>query len=464
MSTIQMSRKSNNDSLDAQVIQNPFIVGGYAQYDTDQFDYYNVYLVQGQVITLSISDHSVANDLNLLLKDPGSVNTLVFSDNGTSLETIPVPADGIYDIVVEAVSGSSKYVLTISAAGSSLASRFLQVEDDFVPGEIIVRFNNNDLYASSLDTLQSSAEALGLADGAVVHGRPLRIDIKDFAWRQSILKALGVKRNRQRALAHPPADEKKLLKQDTIDAIRALRSRPDIASADPNYIRKPTIVPNDQYYPLQWHYPLINLPQAWDIAADTSGIIVAVVDTGVFMAHPDLAANLLATGYDFISDPDRALDGDGIDSNPDDPGDETLPDGSSSFHGTHVAGTIAAQSNNTTGVAGVSWDGVAGTSKILPVRVLGLGGGTSYDVIQGVRYAAGLSNDSGTFPLQPADIINLSLSGNSFSQAEQDTYTEVRNNGVLFYGCRFGPFMGRCAPRPAVRPQTGCVGGRNLDR
>ena len=422
----------NDISAQAQILQNPFILGGYTNSITDRLDYYNVDLAQGQVITLSISDHSAANDLSLFLKIPGAGTTIDSSETITELETLTVPVDDNYDIVVEAVSGGSKYVLTISAAVSLLAPRFFQVEDDFVPGEMIVRFKNSDLWVSSLNTFQSSTEALGLADGAVAHGRPLRIDMKDFARRQSILTALGIKRNRLRAPAHTPADEKKFLKQDTLDAIRALRSRPDIASADPNYIRKPTIVPNDQYYPVQWHYPLINLPQAWDIAADPSGIIVAVVDTGVFMAHPDLAANLLPTGYDFISDSTRALDNNGIDPDPDDPGDSPHP-GFSSFHGTHVAGTIAAQSGNTTGVAGVSWDGVAETSRILPVRVLGLGGGTSYDVIQGVRYAAGLSNDS---PItlnqaQRADIINLSLTGSNYSQAEQATYTEVRNNGVL---------------------------------
>lgn len=67
----------------------------------------------------------------------------------------------------------------------------------------------------------------------------------------------------------------------------------------------------------------------------------------------------------------------------------------------------------------------------MPVRVLGIGGGTSYDVLQGVRYAAGLSNDSGTVPSTAAHIINLSLGGAGFSSVAQDTYTEARNAGVI---------------------------------
>jgi serine protease len=152
-------------------------------------------------------------------------------------------------------------------------------------------------------------------------------------------------------------------------------------------------------------------------------VIVAVVDTGVFLSHPDLAANLIP-GYDFVSSTSISNDGDGIDNNPDDPGDNLNP-GFSSYHGTHVAGTIAAVSDNNSGVAGV-----AQTIRLMPVRVLGLGGGTSYDVTQGILYAAGLANDSGTIPAQPADIVNLSLGGPGFSGAQQNAVTAARNAGV----------------------------------
>jgi serine protease len=131
-------------------------------------------------------------------------------------------------------------------------------------------------------------------------------------------------------------------------------------------------------------------------------------------------------GYDFVSQVASANDGDGIDANPDDPGDESTP-ASSSWHGTHVAGTIAANSNNGIGVTGVSWG-----ARIMPVRVIGKGGGTSYDVMQGVRYAAGLSNDSGSLPTRAADIINLSLGcQNCYSATEQAVFTQVRAAGVV---------------------------------
>jgi serine protease len=130
-------------------------------------------------------------------------------------------------------------------------------------------------------------------------------------------------------------------------------------------------------------------------------------------------------GYDFISSSVSGLDGNGIDPDPEDPGDGGS-EAPSSFHGTHVAGTIAAASNNSTGVAGVAW-GV----KIMPLRVLGKLGGTGYDVRQAIRYAAGLSNDSPGTASPPVDVINLSLGGGGFSQADQDVFTDVRNAGVI---------------------------------
>jgi serine protease len=228
-----------------------------------------------------------------------------------------------------------------------------------------------------------------------------------------------------------------------------------VRSADLNYIRRVSIVPNDPDYGRQWHYPLINLPQAWEITIGGNDVIVAVIDTGVLVGHPDLAGRL-TDGYDFIRSSAIALDGDGIDADPDDPGDQAP--GGSSFHGTHVAGTIASTTNNAVGVSGVTWN-----TRIMPLRALGRGGGTSYDVMQAVRYAAGLPNDTGSVPSPIADIVNLSLGGGGYSQSEQNVFTQARNRGVIIVAAA-GNASSRSPSYPAAYDGVVSVGAVDYNK
>jgi serine protease len=431
----------NNAIGQEQPIPNPVTLGGFAadaptglagdrfEFENDEEDGYRITLYQGQTITLQISDHigadPLAIDLDLVLFETGTGNAVQSSLGIDAIESITVNVpDGTYDLVIFAFSGASNYTLSIGQA-SVQAERTLRLEDEFVPNEALIRLNPS--LKNPQKTL-SSFSSLGASIKGGDAGRIMRLDLG--AMRHPALAGgpgtvrSALKRSGRLSAMSPSLAEK----YETIAALKALRARSDIESADLNYIHKPQLTPNDQYYNLQWHYPLINLPQAWNVTtgAPASGdIIVAVVDTGVLMTHPDLTPNLLNTGYDFISNPVRANDGGGIDNNPNDPGDNASP-GSSSFHGTHVAGTIAAASNNSTGVSGVSWN-----AKIMPIRVLGIGGGTDYDIVQGIRYAAGLSNDSGTVPPQKADIINLSLGGPGSSQTVQNEYNAVRAAGAI---------------------------------
>jgi serine protease len=210
----------------------------------------------------------------------------------------------------------------------------------------------------------------------------------------------------------------------TCARIAALSAQPGVRYAEPNGVLRPLAEPNDPYYNLQWHYPMLRLPEAWDVTTGSASVVVAVLDTGR-TNHPDLVANQVG-GYDFISDPAKARDGDGRDPDPTDMGDD--PSGGSSFHGTHVAGTIGAAGHNGVGVAGVCWN-----VQIMHVRVLGVQGGTWADVAEGIRYAAGLPNASGQLPATSARVINMSLGSYGTSQTLQDAVSAARAAGAVLF-------------------------------
>lgn len=167
---------------------------------------------------------------------------------------------------------------------------------------------------------------------------------------------------------------------------------------------------NDTYFNNQWALDQLQASAIWNQFDQNSGITVAVVDTGI-VSHPELNS-LVLPGADFISDASMGNDGDGRDTNAADPGDWVNSSDfcyrgiseKSSWHGTHVAGIIAAQKNNNQGIAGL-YDGV----KILPVRVLGKCGGFTSDIADGLRWAAGLSVSGMPENQNPAKVINMSL-------------------------------------------------------
>lgn len=203
-----------------------------------------------------------------------------------------------------------------------------------------------------------------------------------------------------------------------------LAADPAVRYAEPNQYYQAFNEPNDTYYNLQWHYQLIQLPAAWDLTTGSPDVIVSVIDTGSAPAT-DLVPRTIP-GFDMISDPSISGDGNGYDTDSLDVGDAQSPFQNSSFHGAHVAGTIGAATNDGFGVAGVTWSG-----GIMHVRALGVGGGSTFDIANAIRYSAGLPNSSGALPLQAADIINMSLGGPGVSQTMQDACTAARNAGSL---------------------------------
>ncbi len=189
-------------------------------------------------------------------------------------------------------------------------------------------------------------------------------------------------------------------------------------TCEPNYIVETTRSADDPYLGSLWGMSAINAPGAWDINTGSSGVTVAVVDTGIEYTHPDLAANIAINaaevpsngldddqngfvddvyGYDFINN----------DANPMD----------DNFHGTHCAGTIGAVGNNGVGVVGVAWN-----VKLLPVKVLsGTGSGSIATVAAGINYAVS----------RGVKIVSMSLGTSSYSQTLEDAVKNAKQHGTL---------------------------------
>jgi len=227
-----------------------------------------------------------------------------------------------------------------------------------------------------------------------------------------------------------------------------LATQPGIATVAVDKRFFPALVPNDPAYPPganavqdpgQWHLfedtAGINMPGAWDQSTGSAAVVVAVLDTGI-IPHRDLNPARVLPGYDFFSD--AATDNDGTpgrDSDPADPGDATVdnecgpgePGEDSSWHGLSVAGVIAAESDNNTDIAGIDFQ-----ARLLPIRVLGKCGGALSDVADAIRWAAGLAVTGAPANLNPAAVINLSLSGvGPCSSQEQDAINAAVRQGAV---------------------------------
>ena len=218
----------------------------------------------------------------------------------------------------------------------------------------------------------------------------------------------------------------------TLNHAKALQISGEYEYVEPNFRLETlaTYAPNDpSYLPQRWHYEQINLPSAMDrilalSPTPTQRPIVAVIDTGIISNHPDLQAQIVG-GYSFIT---TSTYGDSNTSSPDDPSTASYCQTTTCWHGSHVAGTIAAISDNSQYGAGV-----AKMAQLMPLRVFQPGAGaTSYDVSQAILYAARLSNNSGTLPARKADVINMSLGGSGSCPALfTDVITQARAQNVI---------------------------------
>lgn len=211
----------------------------------------------------------------------------------------------------------------------------------------------------------------------------------------------------------------------TAQLLSRLQQMEEVVWAQPERYRYAQQAPvNDPHYLDQWALPLLQLPAAWQKTHGSPHVVVAVIDTGI-RPHPELATRLVL-GYDFISDPESAADGDGRDPDPTDPG--SLEPGSSGLHGLHVSGIVGAQANNHEGIAGVDWN-----CRILPLRVLGVhdAGGRDSDIADAIRWAAGLPVAGVPDNPTPAHIINLSFGGTGDSLLLQEAIDAAGQTGAV---------------------------------
>ena len=200
---------------------------------------------------------------------------------------------------------------------------------------------------------------------------------------------------------------------------------PAVVHAEPDRRKFPMLAATDPLYTNQWSLfePVggINAPLAWDVTTGSPMVVVAILDTGILPANVDLVGRLVA-GYDFVREDSAGVfltanDGDGRDPDPSDPGnwitmaeagqgpftDCKQPE-NSTWHGTHTAGIIAASANNGYGIAGIAW-----SVRVLPVRVLGKCGGYTSDIIDAIRWSAGIAVTGAPANANPAQVLNLSL-------------------------------------------------------
>jgi len=245
-------------------------------------------------------------------------------------------------------------------------------------------------------------------------------------------RALGLQKLRQLAIGPTVVKADRPLDRAEAELLmRRLAADPSVEYVEVDQLMQATLVPNDTRFSEQWGFGTsnasINVRPAWDKATGT-GVVVAVIDTGI-TNHPDLNANILP-GYDFISDAAMARDGGGRDNNPNDEGDwyaanecgSGIPASNSSWHGTHVAGTVAAVTNNSTGVAGTAFN-----AKVVPVRVLGKCGGYTSDIADAIVWASGGTVSGVPANANPAEVINMSLGGGGSCST---TYQTAINGAV----------------------------------
>lgn len=483
---------------------------------TDKFDVYRATLTAGATIELMTAgfnpDAASMNVLHLGLLSADCVTYLQSAPEDLGVKSILVRQTGEYFVVVYAAKGGSNYLMRLLPPASGVTT--MAQEDpsgvpDFVEDQIVLSkgdpsglkqilsgpvVSSGGLLPRPPSKIVSPAASVGtnavLGDadgfrrtlGAYLSERSITAgEIRDYGavasvkvGRRVAIAAIRAKaaasgwarasealtgegraedtRSIQEALGVRFGSEKLQRYVELHEIAQDLALQTGARRGELNLIRTTRSVGDPQSYLQRWHYDAIQLSQALGLyeAAQKSDVVVAVIDSGVFLRHPDFA-DRLAPGFDFIEEPAVAIDGDGLDPDPDDPGYLDAV-GNPGYHGTHVAGTVAAAADNGIGVAGVAGSG--GRVRVMPLRVCGQGGCPSVSIANAIRFAAG-ETVAGVKAARRADIINLSLGGDgACPQVFQDAITAARAAGVLVFAAAGNGYQ---QGNPALTPAN-CEG------
>ncbi|MFN2482174.1 MAG: S8 family serine peptidase [Pyrinomonadaceae bacterium] len=300
---------------------------------------------------------------------------------------------------------------------------------EFAPGHVLVRFRS-EAAALRAEALPSVGRA-GVLDGVS----------SEIAARVERFEGSDLVRGLRIAYVEPG---------ETLAAIEAFKSSADVLYAEPDYLRHITAAPNDPRFPEMYGLQKINAPTAWNTTTGSPGIVVGVIDEGVDITHPDLAANIWSNpgevvngvdddgngkiddvnGWDFSTCTTGGTAGCGNNTVWDGGGGAIYPTDETDSHGTHVSGTIGAVGNNGVGVVGVNWN-----VRVMPLKFISATSAASSNAIRAMAYAKAMRDkfvNTGGAQGANVRVLNNSYGGGGSSQAELDSIRAVGNSGILF--------------------------------